>query len=312
VRKKAGDGRPLYTRIFSFVFGEDDPNRDWDAREKKAVIAYIRSRRGVISLPEFMSFTGLSPDRAGEEILACCSEFGGMPEATEDGTVVYRFDDMLKGKAVPVPGEESVPVKRLRAFSSNTKNTNVWLALVNGANLLFGAYFLNTATRFGPLGVVPPGSPYGLVTELLGQFIAAPWVLIAVGLGVVPLVFSILFWLIPALRYISEKTENERVKTSNLRRLGFSRIWSRPLALSEQDIDSPVTECRPKNMRAARDRIIKDMGAYSVPEVAIHDDGQTRYVFSGLEREKEALEKYRAGIDTGAFTPGGVVFDSDQ
>jgi hypothetical protein len=54
------------------------------------------------------------------------------------------------------------------------------------------------------------------------------------------------------------------------------------------------------------------MGAYSVPDVEISDDGSSRYNFTALAREKEALEKYRAGIDPGVFTPGGVVFDSDQ
>jgi hypothetical protein len=312
--KKARNDGPLYKRIFSFVFGEDDPNKDWTSREKKAIIAYIKAHRGVISLPECMSFTGLPPDKAGEEMLACCREFGGMPEATPEGTVVYRFEDILRGDAVSAAAETAVPVRRLRVFSANPKNTNIWIGLINGVNLLFGAYFLSNALRTGPLvaDAVPPGaSVYGFVTKLLGQFVSSPWPVIAVGLGLIPLIFSVLFWLIPALRCTVEKRENEQIKRGNLRRLGFSRIWSKP-ALSENEIDSPVPECRPKNMAAARDRVIKDMGAYSVPDVEIADDGSTRYHFSGLEREKEALEKYRAGIDPGAFAPGGVVFDSDK
>jgi hypothetical protein len=50
-RQPQKNKRPLYKAIFSFVFGDDDPNADWDAREKQAVIAYLQVSKGVISLP---------------------------------------------------------------------------------------------------------------------------------------------------------------------------------------------------------------------------------------------------------------------
>ncbi|MDR3249271.1 MAG: hypothetical protein LBT39_10855, partial [Treponema sp.] len=48
-------GKPLYKAIFSFVFGDEDPNGRWEDREAQAVIAYIQANRGVISLPELMT-----------------------------------------------------------------------------------------------------------------------------------------------------------------------------------------------------------------------------------------------------------------
>ncbi|MDR2258261.1 MAG: hypothetical protein LBE14_03820, partial [Treponema sp.] len=110
-------GRPLHRAIFSFVFGDGDPNKDWALREKKAFIAYVQANRGVITLPEFMALTGLGPQRAEEEILARCSEFGGSPEVSGEGTVVYRFDELLlRADREDRSFAGASPIKRLKEF----------------------------------------------------------------------------------------------------------------------------------------------------------------------------------------------------
>jgi hypothetical protein len=316
--RSGGGPRPerLYKRVFAFVFGEEDPNRDWAPREKKAVIAHIQANSGVIALPEFMAFTGLSPERAAEELLSFCGEFGGAPEAGPGGAVVYRFDELLKRgsaeNAARGQNEISAPVKRLRVFSSNSRSMNRWFALINGVNLAFGGYFLYHAAATGPIlnqaQLETSSYVYALVTVLLHHVTANPWPVITAGLGAVPLVFSFLFWLIPAFRFAAVKRKNREIQTGNLRRLGFLHIWSHPTGVRGGDIDSPSAECRPSRMDAARDRIIKDMGAYSMPDVEIDDKGESVYNFNALKAEKESLQSYRSGIkDEG---PGKTVFDT--
>ncbi|MDR1324941.1 MAG: hypothetical protein LBK00_02775 [Treponema sp.] len=327
-RKK---GKPLYKAIFSFVFGDDDPNADWEAREKQAVISYLQVSKGVISLPEFMNLTGLPPQEADRAITAYCAEFGGSPEATEDGTVVYRFDALLRraDKRDRSFGSSS-PLKRLRPFSSNLKKMNVWFSVINGVNLLFGSYFLTNALSTGAVSIVTnvvrgkqvahlvsqsgdvPSYLYGLTYALSSSVIDNPLPLITIGLGVVPLVFSIFFWLIPLIRSGLVKRSNERIKMENLRKLGYSRIWGFPRNVKRTDIGTTVEldVSRPKNLGAAQDRVIKELGAYAVPEVSIADDGSTVYTFTELEREKAALEKYRDGIQTTDI--GETIFDSEE
>ncbi|MDR1596396.1 MAG: hypothetical protein LBR99_01700 [Treponema sp.] len=318
-------GRPLYKAIFSFVFGDGDPNADWPSREKQAVIAYIQGNRGVISLPEFMALTGNSPAEAEGRITGYCAEFGGIPEATGDGTVVYRFDELLLGadKKNRPSGDFSTenfvggiaPIKRLLSFSSNPPKMNRWFGVINTVNLVFGAYFLYNALATG-----------AILTR--AQFDAAPHLyriayllfsgigletlpLVSIGLGAVPLAFSLLFWLIPSLRYLGMKETNETVKLENLRKSGYRRIWDFPLSVKPADIVPRTEECRPKKMTAAQDRIIKEIGSYAVPDVTIGPAGETIYTFKELEREKEALEKYRSEIDPGASALGKTVFDSE-
>jgi hypothetical protein len=309
--------RPLHRAIFSFVFGEEDPNKDWAAREKKAVIAYIQAHKGVISLPELMALTGKSGAEAEEAIMACCAEFGGSPEATSEGTVVYRFDELLLRADTQDRSFAglSSPIRRLKEFSANTKTMNAWFGVINTVNLLFGSYFLYNAVNTGAILTRDQFNAasylYGITYVLGDSFIHNPLSVISIGLGLVPLVFSLLFWLIPALRFFSEKRENERVKLGNLKRLGFGRIWSRPGAVEPDDITGDAAECRPKNMAAARDRVIKEMGALSVPEVEISPKGTAVYSFPELEREKAALERYRADISEGPAL-GKTVFDTES
>jgi hypothetical protein len=319
-RGRAGkSGRPLHRAIFSFIFGDGDPNRDWETRERKAFIAYVQARRGVISLPEFMALTGLEPEKAERAIMACCAEYGGSPEATEAGTVVYRFDELLRRSD---PGDRSfpdasAPIKQLRTFSTNPKKMNFWFGLINTVNLAFGGYYLFNALNTGAILTEAQFHAssylYGVTYLLARQFVVPdPLPLIAIGLGLVPLVFSVIFWLIPGLRYFSEKKENEQIKLGNLKKTAFGRIWSKPLSVPEKEIDSPVQECRPRDMAAARDRIIKDMGSWSIPDVELDGTGGTVYSFKELQREKEALEKYRAAVRPEASSLGKTVFDSDS
>ncbi|MDR1902942.1 MAG: hypothetical protein LBQ88_11750 [Treponema sp.] len=307
---------PLHKSIFSFVFGEDDPNKDWTARENRALIAFIQAHRGLISLPEFMSFTGMGPAEAEEAILSFCAEYGGSPEASEEGTILYRFNEILlrtDTRDRSFPGSSS-PIKQLKRFSKNKKSMNVWFGIINSVNLLFGGYFFYNALQTGQIlqGVPFEGSYlYGITYKLLEIIVQNPLPFIAIGLGLVPLVFSVLFWLIPAIRFFTEKKENEAIKTGNLKRLGFSRIWSNPLRVEVKDIDSSAAECRPRNIAAARDRVLKEMGGYSVPDVEIDESGNTVYSFKVLDEEKKVLEKYRSGIDPNAASLGKTIFDSE-
>jgi hypothetical protein len=191
---------------------------------------------------------------------------------------------------------------------------NAWFGIINSVNLLFGGYFFYNALSTGP---VIAGAPYhgswlyGMTYVLFRSFAENPLPALTLALGLVPLVFSMLFWLIPSLRFFSEKKENEQNRLENFRRVGFGHIWDNPLRVEKAGLEGPAPECRPSDMDAARDRLIRDMGAYSVPEVEISDRGAELYSFRELEREKEALEKYRGALDPGQSEIGGTVFDSD-
>ncbi|MDR3355831.1 MAG: hypothetical protein LBO04_01425 [Spirochaetaceae bacterium] len=309
-------GRPLYKAIFSFVFGDGDPGADIEMRERQAVIAYIQANRGVISLPEFMALTGTKGVEADCMINAWCAEYGGMPEATEDGTVVYRFDALLlrAESGGREAGGLAAPLKTPRRFSQNTKKMNGWFCVINSVNLFFGAYFFVNAVKSGHLLTEKHFDAvsylYGFTYAAFRGFMADPLPFIMIGLGIVPIVFFTLFGLIPLLRYALLKKENERIKLQNLRKRGFALIWNNPGAVKAGDIRPEVPECRPKNIDAAREAVIKDMALYSLPDLAVNESGETVYSFSELKRERDALIKYRSGISADNAELGKIIFNA--
>jgi hypothetical protein len=135
-----------------------------------------------------------------------------------------------------------------------------------------------------------------------------PLPFITIGLGVVPLIFSFMFWIIPLIRAGLVKQANEAIKMENLRKIGYSRVWGSPHNVKSSDISTEIESCRPKHLAQAQERVIREIGAYAVPEVSIAADGKTAYTFTELEREKAALEKYRNGVKSAVL--GETVFDS--
>jgi hypothetical protein len=314
-RNARPQGKPLYKGIFSFVFGEGDPNGDWTAKEKQTLIAYIQANQGVISLPEYMTLTGSTPAEAEHGLSACCVKFGGLPEVTPEGTLVYRFDDLLlRADRRDRSFGGSSPLKALKHFSSNSKKMNLWFSVINGVNLIFGGYFLFNALSTGPISTQAQFNAasylYKITYTLSASVVDNPLPLILVGLGFVPLIFSLLFWLIPSLRYFLTKQENETIKLENLRKIGYGTMWSRPQGITSNDITGDRPECRPTNLKAAQNQVIKEMGSYSIPEVGLDTGGNPVYTFPELEREKQALGAYRTSIKPEASSLGNTVFDS--
>jgi hypothetical protein len=231
--------------------------------------------------------------------------------------VVYRFDDLLRRADSRDRSFKTLsgPLKRLNVFSSNEKKMNVWFSVLNGVNLLFGGYFFFSALSIGPVAGNAPVTQftyfYSLVYIVFEHFLRNPLGIITIGLGLVPLIFSVLFWLIPAQRSRAVKRENEKIKLENFRKEGYSRIWETPFSVKPAELLPSVSECRPKNLAAAQDSLIKEAGARSQPEVSVDGTGSAVYSFGGLDLEKRALAAYRATIDSRSADLGKTVFDSD-
>ncbi|GAB1483901.1 hypothetical protein MASR2M78_27170 [Treponema sp.] len=307
--------RPLHNAVFSFVFGDKDPNSEWSTKERQSVIHYLESKKGVISLPEYMTLTGKTPLEAEQDITSFCVEFGGSPEATEDGTLVYRFDELLK-RADKVPASSaslSAATKRLKVFSSNPKKMNNWFIGLNAVNLLFGSYFLYSAISVGPLLVqeqITGASYLYAIAHVLFSGLQNPSNFILIVLGIVPIVFASLFYAIPFLRSKNVETENEEIKMENLRKEAFRRVWENPLKISPGDFNPQASEARPSRLDAGREQVLKELGTYSNPDVSMGSDGTLVYSFTDLDREKQALEKYRTTIRAEDSELGKTIFDS--
>ena len=260
--------RPLYKAIYSFVFGDGDPDAGWDTVEKKAFVAFAQANKGIVTMPEFMALTGLGPLEAEERINRYLYEFEGSPEVTEGGTIYYFF---------PVPPAEEGqgrPHRRLlgpdaadRPFSSNPKKANATFCVFNGVNLLFGSYFLYGVPR------VPALLP-DLQRAIRGRLIRRGWdgfyylhapalrqaspawpippAFLGIALGVVPLAFSLFFYAIPAIRVAPpRRPQREGAGQENLRRVAYRAVLDSPIPVRPESIPVHDDAARPKDGRAA-------------------------------------------------------------
>jgi hypothetical protein len=316
--------RPLYKAIFSFVFGDGDPDAGWDTVEKKAFVAFVQANRGVITMPEFLALTGLRPLEAEEGINRYLYEFEGSPEVTEGGAIYYFFPGLLRRKdRVDRTYGSTTPMRRIAPFSANPKKANVTFCLINAANLLFGAYFFFqsfapharlAAIYSGRLAnqLYPAGGGDGfylIVHQLFGKFanVADPAALIAIALGAVPLAFSAFFYLIPAIRARRLAARNERARVENLRRVAYRAALDSPESLRPESIAVADDAARPRDGRAAA-RALTDLAAWSQAEP--RSDGS--FSFGELARVKAEAAKLRSSIDLSKYELGGEAFDSDS
>jgi hypothetical protein len=316
--------RPLHKAIYSFLFGDGDPDAGWDTVEKKAFVAFVQTNKGIVTMPEFLALTGLPPLEAEERINSYLREFEGSPEVTEGGTIYYFFPSLLrrKDRADRTFGG-TAPMKRMAAFSSNNKKANRTFCVFNGINLLFGSYFLVEALQPHNLLAVIYGSKYAnrfvttggwdgfyyMTHQIFGKLVgvADPSAFLGIALGAVPLAFSLFFFAIPAVRSKRLEARNERAKTENLRRIAYRSVLSTPVGLRPESIIAYDEAARPKDGRAAEKALV-ELAAWSGAEPAA--DGS--FAFAEIERGVAEAAKARAAVDMSAYELGGVAFDSNQ
>jgi hypothetical protein len=315
--------RPLYKAIYSFVFGDGDPDSGWETVEKKAFIAFAQANKGIVTMPEFMSITGLGPLEAEERINRFLYEFEGSPEVTEGGTIYYSFPSLLRRKdRADATYGNSVPMRRMAPFSSNAKKANRTFCAFNGVNILFGSYFLAEALapHAGTLSLIYGGANaaklmivrgwdgfYYFTHQLFGKILgmADPSAFLGIVLGAVPLAFSLLFYAIPAIRSRRLAARNERARVENLRRIAYRAVLDSPVSVRPESIIAYDDAARPRDGRAA-ERALTELAAWSSAEPGA--DGS--FNFAEIERGKAEAAKARAAVDLSKYELGGVAFDS--
>ncbi|MDP2790615.1 MAG: hypothetical protein Q8O15_02535, partial [Rectinemataceae bacterium] len=304
--------------VFSHVFGEGDPNPTWPEVEKKAVIAFLQTHKGIITMAEFMAITGMDPVEAELAINKYLLEFEGSPGVTEAGALYFSFPKLLaRVGSTPDIMASSVALKRLNKFSMNTPKADNVFRLINVFNLAFGGYFLYNALTVGqaiyintPKGLALRGgfpliySAAGYLFQMLGSANPIPgmfW-----GLGIVPLAFSALFFGIPVVRSIRQKAQDEKIKFENLRRVVYRNILGAGDVFRPESVTAPLDEARPSDSRAT-ETIAKRLAAWSGAEPV--DGG---YRFSEVARIQDEAEKLRTSIDSTSYAPGKTVFDTHE
>jgi hypothetical protein len=275
--------KPLYKKVFEFVFGPAKPPVDPLADEKE-VLAHIRQKNGRIAAVDLVMLMGWDFARAEEEATRLLVNYGGEPEVTDDGVVVYAFKDIRK---TAEEGEQPEPIVR-RAWerlesrpplTGNRTGTNVAIGLFNGFNLL------------APLWIVPAFEA-GLSAPIPGQeFLLHDY----------PLAFSSLLFVVPLGRWLVERAREPGRRRRNARR----RLLQAVLAKQGQAASAEELASEPAEAEALSESLVALGG-----DVVTDDSGQIRYDFPRIREELEGIEKARSQASGRERDPGAIVFSS--
>jgi len=222
--------------------------------------------------------------RAEQEVTRLMVDYGGEPEVTEDGVVVYTFKAVRKtaGSAAELgaPRWASERLETAPPLTGNEPGTNVMIAGFNGFNLL------------APFWIVPAFEARLHVSLASFQFLLWDF----------PLAFSALFFAIPAGRWLKARIEAGRLRVRNDRRRLLGRIFAGAGARPREEL-APTPE-----LGALLDRELVSLGGDIAPEP--DERGRVLYTFPRIDEEAAAVARARAAAPSVERDAGLVVFSS--
>lgn len=277
--------KPLYKKVFDFVFGPPKPQLDPLADEKD-ILAYIRRNDGRISAADLVGLMGWDMAKAEEEATRLMADYGGEPEVTDDGVVLYVFRDLRKTALAEVAPDERRPVRRAwermetaPPLTGNGAGTNTAIGFFNGFNLL------------APFWIVPAFEAR-LLTSL------EPY---SILLRDFPVAFSTIFFAVPLGRWIVERGREGRRQERNRRRELLRQVYA------VEGAPLPPERLAPEPaLEATLTRALVPLGG----DVDPGEDGKMRYVFPRIQQELQAVARARRQATGKERDAGEVVFSS--
>ncbi|KAF5207468.1 Iron-sulfur cluster biosynthesis family protein [Thalictrum thalictroides] len=247
------DGTNFIGSVFSFVFGDGDPNQGIEEERWKLIGQYITSNGGVVTAEELAPYLDVPPtDKNMDDesyILPVLLRFDGRPDVDEEGNILYRFPSLQRTASSQRNGRKEYVGKRWAEFVggvdkffkekqwqfSKTKNTETAMVIGLGGLNLFGVIILGTMLK--NTAVVPSG---------FISFVADIFPLLQIYAGS--------FFAIPLFRWFLVRKTNSDIDKRNKAREQRARL----LELPDQSLRRKILSARDMAQRTVigQDRIV--------------------------------------------------------
>ena len=222
--------------VFSFVFGDGDPNRDFERRRWALVGLCIQKNGGVVSAEQLAPFLDRDENTVGTDdesfVLPALTRFGGAPEVDpSSGEILYRFESFESTSGGFEQIREVLDAAPRGLSTGVAEEEEVRFSLATGGQRTMAA----ALGVFNFVGVV-------VLSYLCGQpqIIAENRELVAAVLGILPAlkIYAASFFAIPAVRSLFIGRQNARINERNERRLEASKQVARPGKLLKAKMDA--------------------------------------------------------------------------
>ncbi len=205
-RYSGSNKRPFHIRVFSFVFGDDVKEKPLD--HENNVLKYIKNNNQ-ITFSEALNLTGESEENVKKLLVDITVKYEGEIEVNDEGVIIYRFDNLNftddKKENFYYIWEKEKFVPKL---NYNTSGENAVIIGFNSFNLI--AALVMT---------------FGFKTQLEAELGSIFWI------TTFPILFSVTFFAIPAIRYFNLK---KKLKEVDL----FNRFKEKLYHISQEDTNT--------------------------------------------------------------------------
>ncbi|HIK08251.1 MAG TPA: hypothetical protein IGS40_26815 [Trichormus sp. M33_DOE_039] len=214
----------FFEAVFSFLFGDGNPNARLEERRWQEIATVIRTNQGAIAAEQispYLDDLGASYQQEYEDyMLPVLLRFNGQPKVSPEGQIVYYFPELQvrasNKQYEPVsPYLEELPW-RFSAADSGQIMLSGGLGIVN----LVGALVLGSLLRDGTVAA----QLGGLVAFVQGIY----WLLLTYGVG---------FLAVPLIRYFWIQGRNKKILNRNRDRMARARLLGDPHPDLQQKID---------------------------------------------------------------------------
>ncbi|MBE9052609.1 hypothetical protein IQ243_19720 [Nostocales cyanobacterium LEGE 11386] len=214
----------FFEAVFSFLFGDGNPNANLEERRWQEIATVIRNNRGAVvaeQIAPYLDNLGESYTQEYEDyMLPVLLRFNGQPQVSPEGQIVYYFPELQvkasnKHRQSVATYLEEFPW-RFSAAGSGQIMLAAGLGILNFVAALILGGLLADGTVAAELG--------GLVAFVQGIY----WLLLGYGTG---------FLAIPLLRYFWIQWRNKKIAARNRDRLSRSRLLANPDDTIQRKID---------------------------------------------------------------------------
>jgi hypothetical protein len=202
--------------VFSFLFGDGDPNADLEERRWRAIAQVIRQNGGVVAAEQitpYLDDIGSTSEGYEDYILPVLVKFNGQPQVSEQGEIVYSFPEL-----------QTVGAERKQRSVASHLEQKLWEFSQAGAGRVtlsagLGIFYLVASLWLGSLLGAPALA--GKLSGFLG-FVAGAYGFL---LG-----YAILFLTVPLVRYFVLQIFNAKVASKNQQRIARAQSLQKPNA----------------------------------------------------------------------------------
>jgi len=312
------DGRervPLYTKVFQFVFGKEEPKLD-PLQAQTDCGQLIRARNGVITAEDWMLVSGQSLEKCESDLARFTSIFDGEAEITSNGTLLYVFKDMMKSgqtrRQMPMPSTAWNRLQPRRALSNGDFGHNMAVIGLNSFNLVM-SIFMTTGMVESLQTPEPPYEP-STVEHMVNAVDPQTFF----WLGTFPLAFSFTLFAIPLMRLPANRRENAKRRAGNMRKLALKDVFTNTARMITVDrIESSVnTKLEGFYMRKANteevNHVLNEIAYELNAELKSTEGGVSYFAFDEMHARQAEASDARQQLNLKDQDLGRVIFSTDD